>query len=760
MLNTLKRIVQSVNAAHSLPESLRIMVKCVREALDTKACTIYLIDHQHKEYVLMATEGLNPMVAGRVRIPLGQALVGLVGRREEPINLADASSHPDFLYHPDAGEDAYASFLGVPIIQQRRLLGVLTVQQEDQRYFDESEEAFMVTIAAQLAGVIAQAESTGALADLLYQSVPVDSSNQIYTGQACMMGIGIGQGVVVYPRADLTSVSDRRISPDQVGAEQELFNQALQAVQSDIQELSDRLHATLPASELTIFGVYLQILNSRSLTNEVHQHIAAGFGCQGALRKAIYHYMDQFKAMEDHYLRERAVDFYDLGQRLLARLQANQPKVIDYPEKTILIGEELTASDLAEVPEGRLSGMVSIRGSSNSHVAILARALGVPSVMGVKGVQLGHLAQKQLIVDGYIGQMHVNPSQDVYDEYQGLLHEEIELNDSLAKLRSEPAETPDGHKVKLCVNVGLATDAGLSLSVGAEGIGLYRSEVPFMIRDRFPAEQEQCVIYRQLLQAFAPRPVTMRTLDIGGDKSLPYFPIDEINPFLGWRGIRVTLDHPDVFLIQLRAMLMANSDTGNLQILLPMVSNVNEVDESLRHIQQAYQELLDEGLEVSLPPIGVMIEVPSAVYLAKELARRVDFISVGSNDLIQYLLAVDRNNIRVASLYDGFHPAVIRSLMQIAESVHQLGKTVSICGELASDPAAVILLLAMGYDMLSMNSTSLLRVKWVVRNVSMASARKVLNEVLQMDNSTIIRLHMEKVIEESGLGGLIRAGKH
>ena len=469
--------------------------------------------------------------------------------------------------------------------------------------------------------------------------------------------------------------------------------------------------------------------------------------------------MQQMESVEDSYLRERAHDFRDLGQRVLSQLKENKKIEITYPKRTILVGEELSASDLADVPEGQLVGVVSTKGSSSSHVAILARALGVPTVMGVRGLKVSTLHTRAMIVDGYFGQVYLSPSKSLLAEFKRLAKEEEELNESLEELRHKVAETSDGYRIALHVNIGLAMDASLSLSVGGEGVGLYRSEVPFITRDRFPSEEEQRIIYRQTLKAFSPLMVTMRTLDIGGDKGLPYFPVEEQNPFLGWRGIRITLDHPDVFLMQVRAMLKANDGQNNLRIMLPMISGVGEVDEALHLIEQAYEEVTEEFANVSKPQIGVMIEVPSAVYQARDIAKRVDFLSVGSNDLTQYLLAVDRNNDRVAGLYDSLHPAVLRAMMQVVEGGHSEGVPVSICGEMASEPLAVILLLAMGFDALSMNSASLPRIKWVVRQFSMAQARKTLGEVLSMDNPTLIRFHLEKALDNAGLGGLIRAGK-
>lgn len=325
-------------------------------------------------------------------------------------------------------------------------------------------------------------------------------------------------------------------------------------------------------------------------------------------------------------------------------------------------------------------------------------------------------------------------------------------------LRDLPAQTEDGIEISLLVNSGLLSDITPSLQSGAEGIGLYRTEFPFMERQTFPSEEEQRSIYRQVLESFYPRPVTLRTLDIGGDKTLPYFPIEEENPFLGWRGIRITLDHPEIFLVQVRAMIRASLGLNNLKILLPMISDINELNEAQGLIHQVYGELLEEGEEVVMPEVGVMIEVPSAVYQAGNLSRRVDFLSIGTNDLTQYLLAVDRNNARVASLYDSLHPAVIRAILQVVESARVHNTPVSVCGEMAGDPVAALLLLAMGIDSLSMSVSSLPRVKWVIRNITRERARQILSEILILEDSAGIRKHLNETFEEAGMGGLVRAG--
>lgn len=755
MLKILRQITQEINAASSLEQALALVVKRVCEALPADACSIFLCDDDQGEYVLMATQGLNAKQVSKTRLKFGEGLIGLVGEREEPINIEDAPAHPKYLYRPALGEMPFHGYLGIPIIEQGQLLGVLIVQQYETRFFAEEEEAFCVTLAIHLASEIAHARAKGALEALTKNRR--QKTETVLNGVSGAGGIGIGTAVVIYPPADFGAVPDQEAK--NIDEEIAAFEHALGAAREEIRVLQGRATSSLSVAENALFDAYMRLLDSRTLINEVITEIRQGQWAQGALKRVIKKHILHFESIEDPYLRERAADFRDLGRRILAHLQSKEQRAIRFPENAILVSEEVTATSLMEVPEGCLRGVVSAKGSSNSHVAILARALGLPTVMGVTGTPLVKLSGQEVIVDGYNGQIYLSPSASVKKEFRLLAEEEEQLDEELEALRDLPAETKDGYSISLYVNTGLAVEGGMSLSVGAEGVGLYRTEMPFMIRDRFPSEEEQRVMYRQLLNTFAPRPVIMRTLDIGGDKALPYFKFQEDNPFLGWRGIRITLDHPEIFLQQVRAMLQASVGLNNLSLLLPMISSVQEVETAIRLINQAYDELIEEKLPVEMPSIGLMIEVPAAVYQAHELADRVDFLSVGSNDLIQYLLAVDRNNPRVANLYDGFHPAVLRALNQVVKSAHKAGKPVGVCGEMAGDPVAVILLLAMGFDLLSMNARILPRVKWVIRNFTLETAKELLEEVLKMDDPREVRLHLENALEEMGLGGLVRAGR-
>ena len=752
MLNSLRSIVQEVNSARDLQAALRIIVSRVKGAMSTEVCSVYLRDQQ-KCYTLMASEGLNEAAIGQVSLALNEGLVGMVAAREEPINLDRADAHPKFQYFPETGEERYAAFLGVPIVHHRTVLGVLVVQQVESRRFDEGEEAFLVTMSAQLAGVIAHAEATGALT--VIGNSPAQEAR--FSGVAGAPGVAIGQVVVVSPLADLTAVPQQNC--DDVDEELAFFQSCLAAVREDVKRLGQELKVRLNKEEQVLFDAYLGMLDDASLGGEVTERILEGFSAQYAWSDVILDHVKNFSSMHDPYLRERASDVQDLGSRVLAYLQESAQKERQYPDNTILIGEELTASVLGEVPQAKLAGLVSVRGSGNSHLAILARSMGIPTVMGAVDLPFTKLDGREMIVDGYHGAVYSDPSSGMKAHYQEILEEDIQLVAGLEELKDLPCETVDKHRVALWVNTGLMADAILSLERGAEGVGLYRTEVPFMLRDRFPSEEEQRLVYREQLQAFSPHPVTMRTLDIGGDKALPYFPIAEDNPFLGWRGIRITLDHPEIFLAQVRAMLKASEGLNNLRILLPMISSIPELEVAQMLIYRAFDELLDEGYSIEMPPIGVMVEVPSAVYQARELAARADFLSVGSNDLTQYLLAVDRNNARVADLYHTMHPAVLRALYSVVKDSHSQGVPVGICGELAGDPAAAMLLVAMGFDVLSMNATNLLKVKSVIRCITMEQSESLLEEVLKLSDTESVNRCIEMTFDRYGLTRLLKPKK-
>lgn len=758
MLNTLRRIVQQVNQAAELDDALNLLVAETKQAMATDCCSVYLADYTNQCFELMATDGLDRSAVGRVALSFAEGLVGLVGQREEPINVADAPSHPRFKYFPEVKEEMLCAFLGTPIIHQRKVMGVLVVQQKESRQFSANEEAFLVTLAAQLANVLAHAQVRG----MLVAGGPGRATLvRSLRGVPGAPGVVIGHAFVSAPTIELDGVSPTR-SDDRV-AEAARFAQALAATRADLVGLHERMGGGLASEFRAILDMYGQLANDPAIARAIEDEIATGWSAETGVKRVFDRYVGQFEAMQDSYLRERAADVRDLGQRLLAHLIAPESSISEPTGPIILVAREVTAAMLAEFPRERLAGLVSLRGSNNSHAAILARALGIPAVLGIQEFPLAGLSGSQIILDGYAGELFIDPPEAIHAEYQRLVEEEAELKSYFLTEADLPAETTDGHAVAIHLNAGLSADAEMGQALGAEGVGLYRTEIPFMMQDRFPSEQTQADIYRQVLESFKGRPVTMRTLDVGGDKALPYFPVREDNPFLGWRGLRLTLDHPEIFLVQVRAMLRASIGNDNLRIMFPMVTSVAEVDEAVRLTRQAINEVREElkhsDRTLARPKLGVMVEVPALIYQLPMLAGRIDFLSVGSNDLTQYLLAVDRNNARVASLYDAFHPAVLAALQQISSDAQRHSLPVSICGELAGEPAGALLLMAMGYRQLSMNTHNIARIKWVIRRTPMAKAQEMLREVMTLESPAQVRAVVDAHLEALGLGGLLRAGR-
>lgn len=535
----------------------------------------------------------------------------------------------------------------------------------------------------------------------------------------------------------------------------ESFRRAVARVGEELRSSSDTIPASLPSEVRALFKAYVMLLESEGLISNTVSRIHAGNWACGALRDTIAEHAQIFQQMDDPYLAARAEDLRALGQRILIHLQGDVSAPKHYPDPCILAGEEVSVMDIARVPRQQLAGILCQRGSVLSHTAILARGLGIPAVMGI-GLPIGYLEGRRIVIDGDQGSVYVEPSRAMLDEFQQRMREQEAISGRLAALRTLPAETLDGVQIPLYVNMGLDAGDAAALNSGAEGVGLYRTEFFFLSRETLPVEDEQYLRYRNLLQAFAPRPVTIRTLDVGGDKPLPLFSLEEDNPFLGWRGIRVTLDHPEIFLMQLRALLRANAGLNNLQVLFPMISRLEEIHHALALLERAYRELVEEGQPAAKPPVGVVIEVPSAAYLARPLARRTDFVSIGTNDLTQYLLAVDRNNAQVASLYDSLHPAVINAVHDIIIKAHQENRLVSVCGEMAGDPAAALLLLGMGIDSLSMDASSLPRVKWAIRNVTNQQACELVNRALEMEDEASVHLLLNTALKRAGLGVLVR----
>lgn len=744
----LREVVEKVAMATGLTEALELLVNETCLAMDTEVCSIYLADNDRRCYYLMATRGLKKPRGRTITLAFDEGIVGLVGRLAEPINLADAQSHPSFKYVPQVKEERYRAFLGVPIIYRRQLLGVLVVQQREHRQFDESEESFMVTLATQLAGILSQSQLNAIFGQ--YRQTRIRAL-------AAAPGVAVAEGWqdISQPSLDLVYEASTLDST----LERERLTQALEEAAAEFRRFSKRFAASSQKESAAIFDLYSHLLNDARLKRELFAQIDAGAVAEWAVKQVVEAFAAQFASLQDTYLRERASDLRALGQRLLFHLDDSTSGASQWPERFILVADELTATLLAEVPQDRLAGVVVRDGAANSHAAILVRAMGIPTVMGAD-IQPALLSQRLLIVDGYRGEVLVDPEPVLVKEYQRLVTEEIELSKLAEDDVEQPAALKSGERIQVMLNAGLSPEHEQLLGGRVDGVGLYRTEIPFMLQSGFPSEEEQVAQYQGMLQLYPQKPVTLRTLDIGADKQLPYMPISEENPCLGWRGIRITLDQPEIFLIQVRAMLRANAGTGNLGILLPMITSIEEVDEAKRLIDRAGREVEEMlGYVLPQPRLGVMIEVPSMIFMLPYLTSRVDFISVGTNDLTQYLLAVDRNNTRVASLYDSLHPAMLQVLRQILMQATESGLQVSLCGEMAGDPMGALLLVGLGYRNLSMNGRSVARIKYLLRNIELADAQALAARVLTAQMTTDVRHLTAAFMERRGLGGLIRGGK-
>ncbi|EIV9527466.1 phosphoenolpyruvate--protein phosphotransferase [Klebsiella aerogenes] len=748
MLTRLREIVEKVASAPRLNEALDILVTDVCKAMETEACSVYLADNDRRCYYLMATRGLKKPRGRTVALAFDEGLVGLVGRLAEPINLADAQKHPSFKYIPAVKEERFRAFLGVPIIQRRQLLGVLVVQQRELRQFDESEESFLVTLATQMAAILSQSQLNalfGQYRQTRIRALPASSGVAIAEG---WMDASLPLMEQVYEASTLDTASER-----------ERLTGALEEAANEFRRYSKRYAAGAQKETAAIFDLYSHLLSDARLRRELFDEVDKGSVAEWAVKKVIEKFAEQFAALSDGYLKERAGDLRTLGQRLLFHLDDTTQGPNTWPERIILVADELSATTLAEVPQDRLVGVVVRDGAANSHAAIMVRALGIPTVMGAD-IQPSLLHGHMLIVDGYRGDLLVDPEPVLLQEYQRLISEENELSRLAEDDLERASELKSGERVKVMLNAGLSPEHEEKLGSFIDGIGLYRTEIPFMLQSGFPSEEEQVAQYQGMLQMFNSKPVTLRTLDIGADKQLPYMPISEENPCLGWRGIRITLDQPEIFLIQVRAMLRANAATGNLSILLPMVTSLEEVDEARRLIERASREVEEMiGYAIPRPRLGVMLEVPSMVFMLPQLANRIDFISVGTNDLTQYILAVDRNNTRVANMYDCLHPAVLRALAMIAHDAERFGIDLRLCGEMAGDPMCVTILVGLGYRHLSMNGRSVARVKYLLRRIDIEEAQELSRRSLEAQMTTEVRHQVAAFMERRGLGGLIRGGR-
>ena len=747
MLTRLREIVEKVAMAAGLPEALELLVKETCQAMHTDVCSIYLADKQRRCFYLMATKGLKKPRGRAVSLSFDEGVVGEVGRLSELINLADIREHPSFKYLPQVKEDDLRAFLGVPIVYRRQLLGILVVQQKERRLFNESEESFMVTLATQLGATLSQVQTKGLFGQYRQSRIKALSVST---------GVVMAYGWQEVSQPILENVF--KASALDIKAELNRLTVALEEATAECRRFSKRFMANAQKESAAIFDLYSHLLSDPQLKHKMTAIITQGYVAEWAVKVVVEKVSAQFSSLKDGYMRERASDLKALGRRLLFHLDDEVSSTNIWPERFILVADELSASLLAELPEQQLAGVIVRDGATHSHSAILVRAMGIPAIMGAD-IQPELLHNRMLILDGYRGEIFIEPEPFITQEYKQIIDEESVLSQIAEDQLEQQAVLKNGEAVSVQLNAGLNIKYEQRISLGIDGVGLYRTEIPFMLQSGFPSEDEQKNRYREILSFFPDKPVVLRALDIGADKQLPYMPINEENPCLGWRGIRILLDQPEIFLIQLRAMLKANLEFKNLKILLPMVTSIDEIDEARTLLLRACDEVSRElKCECALPPLGIMLEVPSLVFMLSQLVHRVDFISIGTNDLTQYLLAVDRNNTHVASLYDNLHPALLRSLSLIATQCQYYQLPISVCGEMAGTPIGALLLIGLGFRQLSMSGRSLPRVKYLLRHLDPVVLQPFMQQVLQAETATEIKKLSSEFMERQGLGGLIRGG--
>ena len=739
-LSTLEDISHLILQSHGLEQTLQNIVNLVANRMQSEVCSIYLCDEDH--LALSASVGLSPAAVGSTRLQMGEGLVGHTAKTCAMVNVDEPQLDARYRHVVGSEEEKYHSFLGIPLFDRQNLLGVMSIQTIQPRIFSEVETSTLSTIAFQLSSVVASTR----LLDQLDFDATIKSHNELpdapdSSAPAQLIKADFGFGSVAIGPAlfvdDVRGISDEN---DDVarGSEVELqrLDAAFAAARVETLCLEKKVAQRLDERDAAIFHSHLMILQDNVLSGKIKRLIEDGSSAIAAAKQVIAEYIRTFSRLQDPYLRGRAADVEDVGRRLLSHLRGDPARQSFYfPHPGIVIADELMASDVAVMDLDKVRGIVLRRGDKNSHAVIVSKSLGIPTLIGVAG-SLDHVgADTLLVLDAQTKTLHTNPSETLRDAYERLLAESEAKSVELRKYVDAPARTQDGTEVVLRANIGLRSDVEVAIRSGAKGVGLYRTELPYMARTSFPDRATQYEIYREVVEGFSGESVTIRTLDIGGDKSLSYFkPPPEENPFLGWRSVRVSLDHRDMFRTQIEAILMA-SNHGNARIMFPMITNLDEIIACKEVLSEAKANLDREGIAVPQLPVGIMIETPASVALAERFAREVDFFSLGTNDLIQYILATDRGNARIGHYYQALHPAVLRAIKHMVDVSDRCKKGLSICGEMASDPTSFAILVGMGLQEFSVSSPAILPLKASLAGQDSATLKKLADQVLQCDST-------------------------
>lgn len=728
--NLLRQIREAMAGAAPAQQRLDTVVRIIAQSMVAEVCSIYL-RRASGELELFATQGLKPEAVHNTRLRPGEGLVGEVARTAEPISLSNAPSHPSFAYRPETGEDPYHAFLGAPLLRGGRAIGVLVVQNRSERRYDEEEVEDIQTIAMVLAETVASGELLAQ--DELRDIEVAPHRPERLKGQRFAEGLAYGH-VVLHE----APVPPENLLAEDPQAEEVRLRDALEGLKANIDSMLEGGPGKLAGQSFEVLETYRMFADDRGWNRSLEEAVRTGLTAEAAVDRVRNEHRARFATARDPYIRERLHDFEDLANRLLRLLAGDKPGERDLPDDAILVARNLGPADLLEYPRNKLRGLLLEEGSAASHAAIVARALQIPCVGRLMGLR-DRLSEGDLaIVDGETGEAYLRPRPDMLAAVQSRIEVRSERQAEFARLRGVDAVTLDGTRISLLTNAGLAVDLENLDATGAEGIGLFRTEFQFMVSEELPRLDSQTALYKLVLDTAGNRPVTFRTLDIGGDKVLPYLETErEENPALGRRAVRLGLDRPGLLRLQLRALLTAAAGR-ELRVMFPMIATVDEfrAARELVDIECAWARRRGRALPALLR-VGAMIECPSLLWHLDALLPLTDFVSVGTNDLFQYMFAADRTNPLVSDRYDPLSPPLLRALAEIQKKCADTGTPVSVCGELAGRPLEAFALLTLGFTRLSAPAGGVGPVKRMILSADLPAARRSMASLLGSSSGSI-----------------------
>ena len=741
----LLRRLRDVMAGPGTPQQrLDQIAPLIARELVAEVCSIY-VRRAGDILELFATEGLHQNAVHRTRLMVGEGLVGLIAAQAMPVALADAQAHPLFAYRPETGEEMYSSLMGVPILRGGRVIGVLAVQNRTQRSYVDEEVEVLETIAMVLAELVAG----GDVISPEEANVGQDSEALPQRLEGLSLSPGLAQGTAILHRQRVTI--DRMLSDDPIH-ESERVRAAVDAVHGQLDAIMERPEMSDAGEHRDVLEAYRMFARDSGWLRRIEEAIRTGLSAEAAVQRVQDDTRARMAQVSDTYLRERLLDFEDLTNRLLRNLTGDDFDVgFELPQDTVLVARSLGPSELLNYEQSCLRAIILEEGSTNAHATIVARALEVPLVGRVEGLLSRIETGDAVLVDAENGVVFLRPGDEVRANFDAALAARSERLRSYRDLRDRPAETKDRVCVSLQLNAGLLAEMNHLYDTGAAGVGLFRTEIPFMVRATYPDVDTQAEFYQRVIQEADGRPVTFRTLDIGGDKVLPYIRAgEEDNPAMGWRATRITLDRPAMLRHQLRALLVA-SGGRNLSVMFPMIAQVAEFDAARRLLDMETDHLRESGSP--LPNeirVGVMLEVPALAMQLPALLPRVDFVSIGSNDLVQFLFASDRGNPRLEGRYDHLSPAILTFIGQISDACRAAGVPVTVCGEMAGDPLAAMALIGIGIRELSMSPANVGPVKAMVLSLDVTTMGSYLHTLLSSPAPSI-RSHLKSFARDHGI---------